>query len=129
MDRGGHPTINPFINPDGEKDEYNARQPADDVHNYLAEWCELLEKMGGYQHEDARAAVLQVLPDILRYNRSKPAGYPNGRTLTDDVFSNRFGWLSNGQIGPDGLHAHGDVSAEFPYLGPPNPNPVQPQAH
>src|ERR1700742_2533717 len=27
MDRGGHPTINPFINPDSEKDLYNARQP------------------------------------------------------------------------------------------------------
>jgi hypothetical protein len=28
MDRGGHPTINPFINPDGEKNLYNTRQPA-----------------------------------------------------------------------------------------------------
>ena len=35
MDRGGHPTINPFINPDGEKNLYNSRQPADDVANYL----------------------------------------------------------------------------------------------
>jgi len=35
MDRGGNPTINPFINPDGEKDLYNSRQPADDVANYL----------------------------------------------------------------------------------------------
>ena len=33
MDRGGHPTINPFINPDGEKNLYNSRQPADDVAN------------------------------------------------------------------------------------------------
>jgi hypothetical protein len=36
MDRGGHPTINPFINPDGEKNLYNSRQPADDDANYLA---------------------------------------------------------------------------------------------
>jgi Domain of unknown function (DUF4331) len=28
MDRGGNPTLNPFINPDGEKDLYNSRQPA-----------------------------------------------------------------------------------------------------
>jgi hypothetical protein len=35
MDRGGHPTINPFINPGGEKNLYNSRQPADDVANYL----------------------------------------------------------------------------------------------
>src|ERR1700751_610010 len=31
MDRGGTPTINPFNNPDGQKNLYNARQPADDV--------------------------------------------------------------------------------------------------
>ncbi len=35
MDRGGNPTINPFINPDGQKNLYNSRQPADDVANYL----------------------------------------------------------------------------------------------
>src|SRR5580704_13927260 len=38
MDRGGNPTINPFINPDGEKNLYNPRQPADDVANYLGPW-------------------------------------------------------------------------------------------
>ena len=35
LDRGGNPTINPFINPDGEKNLFNSRQPADDVANYL----------------------------------------------------------------------------------------------
>ena len=35
MDRGGHPTINPFINPGGAKNEYNTGHPADDVANYL----------------------------------------------------------------------------------------------
>jgi hypothetical protein len=128
MDRGGHPTINPFINPDDEKDEYNARQPADDVANYLTPWSELLEKMGGYQPADARAAALRVLPDILHYDRAKPAGYPNGRILTDDVYSDRFAWLSDGKVGPDGLQPHTDMSTEFPYLGPPNPNPTQPPA-
>ncbi len=47
MDRGGHPTINPFINPDGEKNLYNSRQPADDVANYLGPWSTILEN-GGY---------------------------------------------------------------------------------
>ena len=44
MDRGGNPTLNPFINPDGEKDLYNSRQPADDVANYLEPWSQVLEK-------------------------------------------------------------------------------------
>jgi hypothetical protein len=64
---------------------------------------------------------LQVLPDILRYDRSKPAAYPNGRKLTDDIYSYRFAWLSNGKIPPQGLKPHDDLLAHFPYLGPPNP--------
>jgi hypothetical protein len=120
MDRGGHPTINPFINPDGAKNAYNARQPADDVANYLEPWSTLLQG-NGYPPEQARAAALIVLPDILRYDRAQSAAYPNGRTLTDDVFSARFAWLTNGKVGPDGLNPHDDLLAEFPYLGPPNP--------
>jgi hypothetical protein len=120
MDRGGHPTINPFVNPDDAKDEYNSRQPLDDVANYLQPWSNLLQEKGGYSPGAARTAVMTVLPDILRYDRSHPARYPNGRGLTDDVFSNRFGWLTNGRVGPDGLKPHDDLLADFPYLGLPN---------
>ena len=65
-------------------------------------------------------AARTVLPDILRYDRSKPASYPNGRMLTDDVFSARFAFLTNGKAGSTGLRPHDDLQAEFPYLGPPN---------
>jgi hypothetical protein len=119
LDRGGHPTINPFINSDGEKNLYNTRQPADDVANYLGPWSKVLEN-GGYSPEEARAAALQVLPDVLRYDRTRPATYPNGRVLTDDVFSMRFAWLSHGKVMPTGLKPHDDLQAQFPYLGPPN---------
>jgi hypothetical protein len=120
MDRGGNPTINPFINPDGEKNLYNSRQPADDVTNYLEPWSKILER-GGYSPAEAREAALQVLPDILRYDRTQPATYPNGRVLTDDVYSMRFAWLTHGKVPPTGLKPHGDLIATFPYLGPPNP--------
>jgi hypothetical protein len=120
MDRGGNPTINPFINPDGEKDLYNSRQPADDVANYLGPWSRLLEK-SGYPPEDARQAALQVLPDVLRYDRTKPAAYPNGRVSADDVYSMRFAWLSHGKVPPTGLKPHDDLLSQFPYLGLPNP--------
>ena len=119
VDRGGHPTINPFINPDGAKNLYNSRQPADDLANYLQPWTKLLEG-NGYPPEEAAAAVRIVLPDILRYDRGRPASYPNGRTLTDDAFSARFAWLTNGKVGPTGLMPHDDLLATFPYLGPPN---------
>ena len=71
--------------------------------------------------EAARAAALQVLPDILHYDRTRPAAYPNGRSLTNDVYSLRFAWLSNGKIPPSGLKPHDDLRTEFPYLGVPNP--------
>jgi hypothetical protein len=119
MDRGANPTINPFINPDGEKDLYNSRQPADDVANYLGPWSKILEN-NGYPPDEARQEALTVLPDILRYDRTRPAAYPNGRTPTDDVYSMRFAWLSHGKIPPTGLKPHDDLLHEFPYLGLPN---------
>jgi hypothetical protein len=119
MDRGGNPTINPFINPDGSKNQYNARQPADDVANYLEPWSKLLES-SGYPVEAVRAAALQVLPDVLKYDRTQPATYPNGRILTDDVYSLRFAWLTNGKVPSDGIKPHDDLLTEFPFLGLPN---------
>ena len=120
MDRGGNPTINPFINPDGQKNLYNSRQPADDVSNYLGPWSALLES-SGYPPDAARAAAMEVLPDILQYDRTKPATYPNGRIPTDDVYSMRFAWLTHGKVPPTGLKPHDDLQAQFPYLGVPNP--------
>jgi hypothetical protein len=120
MDRGGNPTINPFINPDGEKDLYNSRQPTDDMANYLGPWSKLLES-SGYSPEEAEAAATQVLPDILRYDRTKPVSYPNGRKLIDDIYSYRFAWLTHGKLPPTGLKPHDDLQPRFPYLGPRNP--------
>ena len=121
LDRGGNPTINPFINPDGEKNLFNSRQPADDVANYLEPWSAILQNAGGYTPDQAKAAALQVLPDILHYDHTRPATYPNGRIPTDDVYSLRFAWLTNGKVPPSGLKPHDDLLAGFPYLGQPNP--------
>jgi hypothetical protein len=119
VDRGGHPTINPFINPDGEKNLFNARQPADDVAHCREPWSKLLAD-NGYTPGEADAAVRIVLPDILRYDRSRPARYPNGRAITNDAFSARFAWLTNGKVPAQGLKPHDDLLARFPFLGPPN---------
>jgi hypothetical protein len=62
---------------------------------------------------------MQVLPDILHYDRTQLATYPHGRVLTDDVHSMRFAWLSHGKIPQTGLKPHDDLQAHFPYLGPP----------
>ena len=72
--------------------------------------------------EEAQKAALQFLPDILRYDLTKPIAYPNGRKPIDDVYSYRFAWLSYGKIPPQGLKPHADLLTDFPYLGPPNPS-------
>ena len=120
MDRGGNPTLNPFITPDGQKDLYNSRQPADDVAHYLDPWSTVLEA-AGYPPEEAQAAARQVLPDLLRYDPTKPPFYPNGRRPIEDIYSYRFAWLSHGKIPPQGLTPHADLLTDFPSLGPPNP--------
>jgi hypothetical protein len=120
VDRGGHPTINPFINSDHAKDPFNTRHPADDVANYLESWSSLLQQ-NGYTREEATAAALTVLPDILRYDRSQPAAYPNGWHPGDDAFVARMNFLSHGQAGNSGLKPHDDLLTEFPYLEPPVP--------
>jgi hypothetical protein len=51
----------------------------------------------------------------------RPAAYPNGRALTNDVFSARMAFLTNGKVTSDGLKPHDDLLTGFPYLGPPNP--------
>ena len=85
-----------------------------------AAWSQFLQDKGGYSAEAAEQAARIVLPDILRYDRRKPVGYPNGRAMTDDTFSLRFAWMSDGKIPPQGLKPHSDLLAEFPYLGPPH---------
>jgi Domain of unknown function (DUF4331) len=120
VDRGGHPSINPFLNPEEGKDAFNTQHPADDVANYLPAWSSMLQK-NGYTAEEATAAALTVLPDILHYDRRQQAAYPNGRHPHDDAFMARMNFLSNGQAGDSGLKPHDGLLSDFPYLEPPVP--------
>ena len=120
MDREGNPSFNPILNADDIKDEFNATDPVDDVKNYLQPLAETLQRHG-YSPDEATAAARTLLPDILHYDRTRPARYPNGRVLTDDVFSARMIFMVHGQASPQSVGPHDDLLASFPYLGPPNP--------
>jgi Domain of unknown function (DUF4331) len=120
MDRGGNPSFNPILNPNDIKDEFNATDPVDDVKNYLQPLSETLQQHG-YPPDEAAAAARTLLPDILRYDRTRPARYPNGRVMTDDVFSTRMAFMTHGRATPQGVRPHDDMTAAFPFLGPPNP--------
>jgi hypothetical protein len=118
VDRYGNPSFNPFF-VDELKNKFNAGHPADDVAGFLEPWSKLLESRG-YPSAVARETALTVLPDVMHYNRTRPAHYPNGRVLTDDVYDMRMAFLTYGEVTSDGVEPHDDYLREFPFLGVPN---------
>jgi hypothetical protein len=62
-----------------------------------------------------------LLPDILDYDYSRPAGYRNGRTLSDDIIDIQLAVLTNGAVTEDKVGPHQDLLSMFPYLGLPHP--------
>jgi Domain of unknown function (DUF4331) len=122
VDRAGHPSVSSFFNTDETKEEYNASEPVNDYKRWLEQFIHLMGHTGNYTREEAIAAIDAegILPDMLSFNPSKPAKYPNGRVFSDDVIDTRLAFLSKGEIPPDGLAAHTDILPEFPYMGTPH---------
>ncbi|MFF3125255.1 DUF4331 family protein [Streptomyces sp. NPDC057908] len=123
VDRGAHPSLTAYFNAEDAKEAYNRGEPATDWDTYREPWTAALQHFGGYDPQTAEQALHTVLPDVLRYDRTKPAAYPNGRTLTDDVTSARLAMLTNGKVSSDHIGPHSDLLPEFPYLGAPHPAP------
>ncbi|MFE2911752.1 DUF4331 family protein [Kitasatospora indigofera] len=121
VDRGAHPSLTAYFNAEDVKEKYNAGEPADDWVTYLEPWSAVLAHTGGYGPEEAEKALRTVLPDVLRFDRRRPAAYPNGRKLTDDVTSARLAMVSGGRITDDHIGPHTDLLPSFPYLGHPHP--------
>jgi hypothetical protein len=126
VDRAGHPSVSSFFNTDETKEEYNASEPVNDYSRWLEMFIHLMGHTGNYTRDEAIAAINKdgLLPDMLSFDPSKPAAYPNGRSLTDDVINARLHFLSKGDIPPDGLKPHTDVLKVFPYLGTPHQTKV-----
>ena len=55
--------------------------------------------------------------------RTQTAACPNGRALTNDVFTARVAFLTSGKAGSGGLRPHGGLLAEFPFPARRIPNP------
>jgi hypothetical protein len=121
-DRAGHPSVSSFFNTDDTKLEYNASEPANDRNRWLEQFIHLMGHTGNYSREEAIATIdkERTLPDVLSFDPSKPAKYPNGRVFTDDVIDYRLAFLTKGECPPSGLKPHTDTLREFPYLGTPH---------
>jgi Domain of unknown function (DUF4331) len=118
-DRGAMASQGVFL-PGDERDAYLAGEPADDT-RFVAAFAHSLEHSGGYTPEEAQRVAKTLLPDIMHYDHTRPASYPdNGRTLTDRALDYFLSVLTNGKIKTDGVAPHSDLLADFPYLGPPH---------
>jgi Domain of unknown function (DUF4331) len=118
-DRGARTNQTPFLA--GEQNAaYLAAEPADDA-RFVPVFAHALEHAGGYTPEEATRIAGTMLPDILHYDPTRQASYPeNGRTLTDDVVDFFLPLLSNGKVTEDKVGPHKDLLTEFPYVGPPH---------
>jgi len=118
-DRGARPQQTPFL-PGDERNAYLAGQPADDA-RFIPAFAHSLEHAGGYTPEKAKQVAATLLPDILLYDPSRPAAFPNnGRALADDVVDFFIPILTNGKVKEDKVGPHKDLLADFPYVGAPH---------
>ena len=119
VDRGARPSQTPFLSGD-QNEAYRAGEPTDDA-RFVALFAHALEHTGGYAPEEAKRVAGTLLPDLLRYDPTRPASFPgNGRALTDDVSDFFLALLTNGKVTSDKVGPHSDLILEFPYLGPPH---------
>ena len=118
-DRGARPAQTPFLAGDA-REAYLAAEPSDDA-RFVAVFAHALEHTGGYPAAEAQRVARTLLPDLLSYDPTRAARFPdNGRTLTDDVQDVFLGILTNGKVTEDKVGHHDDLLQEFPYLGPPH---------
>jgi hypothetical protein len=107
-----------------ERDAYLAGEPANDA-RFLAPFAHALEHTGGYTPAEAKQVAGTLLPDVLCYDPTCPACFPdNGRALTDDAFDSFIRVLTDGRVTEDNVGPHSDLLREFPYVGPPHQDRV-----
>jgi hypothetical protein len=118
-DRGARPSQTPFLSGD-QNEAYRAGEPANDA-RFVNHFAHALEHTGGYTPDEAKRVAGTLLPDLLRYDPTRPASFGvNGRALRDDVADAFLAILTNGKVTDDKTGPHGDLLDEFPYLGPPH---------
>src|SRR5207237_9345965 len=119
VERGARASPTPFLT--GESNAaYHAAEPADDA-RFVGAFAHALEHYGGFTPVAARRVAGTLLPDLLYYDPTRPASYPdNGRTPSDDAADAFLTVITNGKVTGDGIGPHDDLLAEFPCLGLPH---------
>lgn len=122
-ERGARPSQTPFLTGD-QNNAYRAAEPADDA-RFVGAFGHSLEHIGGFTPTAARQVAGTLLPDLIYYDPTRPASFPdNGRTPSDDAADTFMTIITNGKITGDGIGRHDDLLTEFPYLGPPHEDKI-----
>lgn len=120
-DRAGRPLLGALITSEDNRADYRADEPNRDREHWMGTLIDVMARCGGYSRAEAIEAIGAegTLPDVLVYNPSQPAHYPNGRAPADDVVAYRAAFLTKQSRHP-APKPHTDLALEFPYLGPPD---------
>jgi hypothetical protein len=114
-----HPSVNAILVPGPRRGEFNESAPANDG-VFRPDVIRSLIALGN----DAGLAgsiADGLLPDVLGFDAGNPAGFPNGRRLTDDVIDHDLASWTNGRVTRDCVVSDSAFSGGFPYLAPANP--------
>ncbi len=139
IDREGNPAVNVVLIPAVRKNEYNVATAKDDASLRFAlptpatrhsssqpGILDVLNNLGvgggpfdglGVSSQGTLAAVAVLQGDLLKLDTTIPSGFPNGRTLSDDVVDTLLTIVVGSPVG-DGVDANDRAPAmSFPYLG------------
>jgi hypothetical protein len=121
IDRMGNPAVNTAFISSAFKDAFNSGIPQNDAQNFAPI---ILKTLAGFNTPQANVAILAsvAVPDTLKFDVTKPDGFPNGRRLQDRATDIELQLVTNNPSFTDGtgpLQAAKNYLTTFPYLGPP----------
>lgn len=120
VDHCGLPGTTPvFMRSEEDKLTFTRSHPVDQRARFLATVVTVFQEYG-LSEAEAAGFARDWLPDILPYDYTSAAGYPNGRTLTDDTVDWFAQAVTKGRSSPNRVTAHTDLLEGFPYLGSPH---------
>lgn len=120
MDQVGRPGTSPiFLRTEEDRRRFNASHPMQHLGLFLPPFVAAFRSYG-FVEDEAHALAREWLPDVLSYDYTSAAGYPNGRKLDDDIVDHFVAVVTRGTMRSNRLGPHTDLLPDFPYLGPPH---------
>lgn len=118
LDRFAIPALSTVLIPTALKDDFNQGLFKNDARDFADEIVASLENFGTSEENIAILADVAI-PDMLEFDTTQPAEFPNGRALEDDVIDTLLTLILNGPMG-DGVDSNDrEFLDTFPYLAPP----------